>query len=123
MTGEILISLLKALLITEFTEGLVLLCLYPTYKNTPQKSYLFIALLLGNLLTNPFINMGRMVLSGTGFASTGPIVTVFTVFGEVAAVFAEGFIYSYLGEIKPARALLISLILNAASLLAGFIIL
>ncbi|MBN2878684.1 MAG: hypothetical protein JXN65_03545 [Clostridia bacterium] len=116
MTGNIIITLLlfllKPLLITIIIECGIVFLLFR------KGSYVYYVLLL-NVLTNPLLNfIMLMYFSYMGYNGYYGLLY----FLEAAVVIIEGLIFSKLTGIKAGRALLVSLILNAASYGAGLLI-
>ena len=72
--------------------------------------------LLGNLLTNPAMNLLLLAAVHT-FGSASYAVTL--LFLEAAAVAVEALLYRMLGNLKISHAVLLSVTLNLASFLSG----
>lgn len=73
---------------------------------------------LTNLLTNPALNLALIFIVGRlGAASYLAALLVL----ELIAVLAEAWVLKLLCGFRPANAIFISFIVNAASLLAGFL--
>ncbi len=97
------------LVVTLLVEGLLIFLWY-------KKGNFVYYSLLGNLLTNPAMNLLLLVAVHTfGAAHYGTSL----VFLEIAVVIVEAFLYRMLGNVKMSKALLLSLVLNLASFLSG----
>lgn len=107
-------QLLPALLLTVFLEGLTVLALVRDRKWLPPS-------VLGNVCTNPLLNLLVTYAVSRGAAGAGYVLLV--LFLEAAAVLYEAYIYYSLTDAEKREAILVSLAANAVSFLTGLIIL
>ena len=103
---DALISLFVAFALTAAIEGAIVLVLF-------RRLVFVYYSVLWNLLTNPALNLGLSL--AYGHVAYWPAVFV----GEVCVFLGEGFLIRLLLRLPLGRALLLSLLLNAASFLLG----
>lgn len=109
-----IITLLSALLLTlaiEVPLGTLLI----------KRKDSFIPLILINVLTNPALNLALTLL----FALTQSISLywIAVLIGEIAVFIGEGFLICFLCNLSLKRAIIISTVINAVSLILGSAIL
>jgi hypothetical protein len=109
MPLQILLFLLVCLALTVVSESLVVLLLFRNGR------FVYYSL-LANLLTNPALNLLRLLSLGFfGRAWDVPVLAAL----ELAAVLAEAAVYRRLCDFTALKALAVSLLLNAASFALG----
>lgn len=108
----ILLSFLKAFLLTALIEAAVMFLLF----RKPRFSYYTF---LCNLLTNPLLNL--LLLLGVYWGGVQAYVPLLVVL-EIMAVFAEAVILRMLAKFAWPKAIWVSALLNGASLLAGLLL-
>ncbi len=80
-----------------------------------------IPLILINVLTNPALNAILILLFALTRSYTVYLIAV--VIGEIAVFFGESFLIRFLCDLPPKKSILISTVINAASLILGSAIL
>lgn len=105
-----IISLAAAFALTAAAEGAIVLAIF-------RKPLFVYYSLLWNLLTNPALNLCLLLAAYCG-AAYAPSVLI----GEICVVVAEALLIRMLLGLPPVKAALLSLLLNAASFLLGFLL-
>ena len=103
-----IISLLAAFALTAAIEGAIVFALF-------RKPAFVYYSLLWNLLTNPALNLCLLLATACLGAAYAPSVLV----GEICVFAAEALLIRMLLGLPPGKSAALSLLLNAASFLAG----
>jgi len=109
---EIYLIFLVCLSTTIIIEGLTILILFK------RKDYIYYSVLC-NLLTNPAMNLA-LLLSVYYFGANAYYLTLVT--AEIIIVFVEAKIYTMLNDFKIKKAIMLSVLLNTLSFLAGLLV-
>lgn len=105
--------LLRPFLLTALVEGLLAFCLFRSIE-------VVYASFLCNLMTNPALNLLLILMTSlVGIKVYYPSLIVL----EVMAIYLEGRLYQMICQWDTVRAMRVSLLLNAVSVLSGFLIL
>ena len=107
--------ILRNLLLTVLVEGVLVLVFIKRRKT-------FYHSVLVNMATNPLVNLLLILWASFVTLPTVPYYYFATAFLEVAAVITEWILYYKMGDFGIKKALLASLMLNAASFSFGLLI-